>query len=209
LQPKWTITNNLNLSGQFSYRLNSDVYKQNRDNFYFFDYYSKQLVQTWTVQRNSYSDKRDTYLYASGALDYTKRLDKHYIFALGGFSVERFNEGYWDMSALASAYTKVNYSYDDRYLAEVAFRADGSSKFGPNKKWGYFPSVALGWNIHNEDFFQVDAINNLKIRASYGHLGNENIGYYQYQNLISATNGTESAWGNPDISWEKVRITDL
>ncbi len=209
LQPKWTIMDNLNLSGQFSYRLNSDVYKQNRDNFYFFDYYSKQLVQTWAVQRNSYSDKRDTYLYMSGAVDYTKRLDKHYIFALGGFSTERFNEGYWDMSALASAYTKVNYSYDDRYLAELAFRADGSSKFGPNNKWGYFPSVAVGWNIHNENFFHVKAINNLKIRASYGHLGNENIGYYQYQNLINTSNGTESAWGNPDISWEKVRITDL
>lgn len=209
LQPKWTIRDNLNLTGQFSYRLNSDVYKQNRDNFYFFDYYSKQLVQTWAVQRNSYSDKRDTYLYVSGALDYTTRFDKHYIFALGGFSTERFNEGYWDMSALASAYTKVNYSFDDRYLAELAFRADGSSKFGPNNKWGYFPSVALGWNIHNESFFNVNAVNNLKIRASYGHLGNENIGYYQYQNLINTSNGTESVWGNPDISWEKVRILDL
>lgn len=209
LQPKWTIAEGFNMTGQFSYRLNSDVYKQNRDNFYFFDYYSKQLVQTWAVQRNSYSDKRDTYLYMSGALDYSKRFDKHNVFALGGFSTERFNEGYWDMSALASAYTKVNYSYDDRYLAEVAFRADGSSKFGKGNKWGYFPSVALGWNLHNENFFKIDAINNLKIRASYGHLGNENIGYYQYQNLINETNGTENVWGNPDISWEKVRITDL
>lgn len=209
LQPKWTITDNLNLTGQFSYRLNSDVYKQNRDNFYFFDYYSKQLVQTWAVQRNSYSDKRDTYIFGSGALDYSKRFDKHNVFALGGFSIERFNEGYWDMSALASAYSKVNYSYDDRYLAELAFRADGSSKFGADNKWGYFPSVAVGWNVHNEGFFKLDAINNLKLRASYGHLGNENIGYYQYQNLINETNGTESVWGNPDISWEKVRITDL
>ena len=209
LQPKWNITDNLNLTGQFSYRLNSDIYRQNRDNFYFFDYYSKELVQTWAVQRNSYSDKRDTYMYVSGTFDYTKRFDKHYIFALAGFSTERLNEGYWDMAALSSAYSKINYSYDDRYLAEVAFRADGSSRFGPHHKWGYFPSVAVGWNVHNESFFNVQTINNLKIRASYGKLGNENIGYYQYQNLIDATNGTETIWGNPDITWEKVRITDL
>ena len=209
LQPKWSITNNLNLRGQFSYRLNSDVYKQKRDNFYFFDYYTKQLVQTWAVQRDAYSDKRDTYLYTSASVDYSQNVDKHNVFAMGGFSAERFNEGYWNMSALASAYAKLNYSFDDRYLAELSFRADGSSKFGPMHKWGYFPSIALGWNVHNESFFNVNAVSNLKIRASYGLLGNENIGLYRYQNLINTGNGTESVWGNPNITWEKVHILDI
>lgn len=209
LQPKWSISNNLNLRGQFSYRLNSDVYKQKRDNFYFFDYYTKQLVQTWAVQRDAYSETRDTYLFMSTMLDYNKSLYKHNIYAMGGFSMEKFNNGYWNMSALASAYAKVNYSFDDRYLAELSFRADGSSKFGPGQKWGYFPSMALGWNVHNENFFNVDAISNLKVRASYGLLGNENIGLYRYQNLINTTNGTENVWGNPDITWEKVHILDL
>lgn len=209
LQPKWSITDNLTLRGQFSYRLNSDVYKQKRDNFYFFDYYTKQLVQTWAVQRDAYSETRDTYLYMSGMLDYNKTFNQHNIFAMGGFSMEKFNNGYWNMSALASAYAKVNYSYGDRYLAELSMRADGSSKFGPKHKWGYFPSVAVGWNIHNEDFFHVESISNLKIRASYGLLGNENIGLYKYQNLINTSNGTESVWGNPDITWEKVHILDL
>ncbi len=209
LQPKWSITDNLNLRGQFSYRLNSDVYKQNRDNFYFFDYYTKQLVQTWAVQRNAYSETRNTYYYLSGALDYNKTFKKHNIFAMGGFSVEKFNEGYWKESSLVSSYAKANYAYDNRYLAELSFRADGSSKFGPGKKYGFFPSIALGWNLHNESFFKVDAISNLKLRASYGQLGNENIGLYLYQNLINATNGLESVWGNPNITWEKVNILDL
>ena len=209
LQPKWTINDHLSLRGQFSYRLNSDVYKQKRDNFYFFDYYTKQLVQTWAVQRDAYSSTRDTYLYMSGALDYNRNFGQHNVFAMAGTSFEKFNNGYWNMSALASVYGKVNYSFDDRYLAELAFRADGSSKFGPGHKWGYFPSLALGWNVHNESFFNIDAINNFKIRASYGLLGNENIGLYRYQNLINTSNGTESVWGNPDITWEKVHILDL
>jgi TonB-linked SusC/RagA family outer membrane protein len=209
LQPKWSITDHLTLRGQMSYRLNSDVYKQNRDNFYFFDYYTKQLVQTWAVQRNAYSETRDTYLFLSAAADYSRQFGKHNVFAMGGFSSERFNNGYWNSSALVSGYGKVNYSYDDRYLAEMSMRADGSSKFGKGNKFGYFPSVALGWNVHNESFFNVGAINNLKLRASYGLLGNENIGLYRYQNLINTSNGVESVWGNPDISWEKVHILDL
>lgn len=209
LQPKWSISDNLNLRGQFSYRLNSDVYKQKRDNFYFFDYYTKQLVQTWAVQRDAYSETRDTYLFMSTMLDYNKSFNQHNVYAMGGFSMEKFNNGYWNMSALASAYAKVNYSFDDRYLAELSFRADGSSKFGPGEKWGYFPSIALGWNVNNEKFFNVNAISNFKIRASYGLLGNENIGLYKYQNLINTSNGTESVWGNPDITWEKVHILDI
>ncbi|MGN5953759.1 TonB-dependent receptor [Sphingobacterium lactis] len=209
LQPKWSITDNLNFRGQFSYRLNSDVYKQKRDNYYFFDYHSKELVQTWAVQRDSYSQLRDTYFYLSGALDYSKSFGLHNIYAMGGFSMEKFNNGYWNVSTLVSSYAKLNYAYDDRYLAELSFRADGSSKFGPGNKFGYFPSVAFGWNVHNEKFFKIDAINNFKIRASYGQLGNENIGLYLYQNLINASNGTESVWGNPNISWEKVNILDI
>lgn len=209
LQPKWTITDDLSLRGQFSYRLNSDVYRQERDNYYFFDYYTKQLVQTWGVQRDSYSAVRDNYYYLSGAIDYNKNIEKHSIFGMGGFSMEKLSEGYWNQSALVSAYGKVNYSYDSRYLLEASFRADGSSKFGKGKKYGYFPSIALGWNVHNEEFFQSELFSNLKVRASYGQLGNENIGLYRYQNLINTSNGSESVWGNPDITWEKVNILDL
>jgi len=209
LQPKWEVMPGLNIRGQFSFRLNSDVYKQERDNFYFFDYHTQQLLQTWALQRNAYSETRDTYYYLGASADYTYSRDEHTLFTLAGYSMETENVGYWDKSALMSTYLKTNYAYDDRYLLEASIRMDGSSKFGPGKKFGYFPAFALGWNVHNEGFFSLDAISNLKLRASYGQLGNENIGLYRYQNLINASNGLESIWGNADITWEKVSILDI
>ncbi|TZF86300.1 TonB-dependent receptor (plasmid) [Pedobacter sp. BS3] len=210
LQPKWEVFPGFNLKGQFSFRLNSDVYKAQRDNYYFFDYYTNQLVQTWAVQRDAYSQTRDTYYYLAGSADYTLRANKHQVFAIGGYSMEQYNNGYYDISSLLSGFAKVNYSYDDKYLLEGSIRVDGSSKFGPGNKFGYFPSVALGWNLHNETFLKNSSlIKNLKLRASYGQLGNESIGLYQYQNLISATDGTETSWGNPNITWEKVNMFDV
>jgi TonB-linked SusC/RagA family outer membrane protein len=210
LQPKWEVFPGFNLRGQLSFRLNSDVYKQERDNFYFFDYYTNQLVQTWAVQRDAYSQTRDTYYYLSGTADYSLNYEKHRLFAIGGYSMETFNNGYYDISSIVSGFAKVNYSYDDKYLLEGSIRLDGSSKFGPGNKYGYFPSVALGWNVHNEDFFKnLNLVKSLKLRGSYGQLGNESIGLYQYQNLIDASTGLENSWGNPNISWEKVNMLDI
>ena len=76
---------------------------------------------------------------------------------------------------LQSFFGRINYSYDSKYLLTATMRADGSSKFGGNNKYGYFPSVALGWNISNEDFFSSSLIDNLKLRASWGQTGNQEI----------------------------------
>jgi iron complex outermembrane receptor protein len=76
---------------------------------------------------------------------------------------------------LQSYFGRLNYSYDDKYLFTATLRADGSSKFGENNKYGYFPSVALGWNISNEDFMSNALFNNLKLRASWGQTGNQEI----------------------------------
>jgi TonB-dependent starch-binding outer membrane protein SusC len=76
---------------------------------------------------------------------------------------------------LQSYFGRLNYVYDDRYLFTATFRADGSSKFGANNKYGYFPSVALGWNISNESFMNNSGINNLKLRATWGQTGNQEI----------------------------------
>jgi iron complex outermembrane receptor protein len=76
---------------------------------------------------------------------------------------------------LQSYFGRLNYSYDDRYLFTATLRADGSSKFGENNKYGYFPSVALGWNISNESFMSSSPFNNLKLRASWGETGNQEI----------------------------------
>lgn len=209
LQPKWEVLPGLNIRGQFSFRLNSDTYRTTRDNYYFFDYYSGKLVQTWGVDRGA-SMGRTTYYYAGVTADYTYDLKDHHFYIMGGYSQEENNSDYWDVRSLLSFYGKVNYSYKDKYLLEGALRTDGSSRFGPGHKFGTFPSVALGWNVHKENFMaSASFINNMKIRASYGRLGNENIDPYQYQNMISASDGVESIFGNPDITWETVDMLDL
>lgn len=110
---------------------------------------------------------------------------------------------------------RANYIYDDRYLFTVTFRADGSSKFGANNKWGYFPSTALAWRASQEEFLKDNKIvSNLKFRLSYGETGNQGVAPYQSQSALVAGNypysGTLNStyqYGtvmpNPDLKWEK------
>jgi len=209
LQPKWEILPGLNLKGQFSYQLYSDVTRSVRDNYNFFDYYTGQLLQNWAVQR-SITLTRRTYYYLGATADYTFNLGDHHFYTMAGYSQEENNSGSWDISTIVSAFAKVNYSYKDKYLLEGTFRSDGSSLFGPGHKFGYYPSVALGWNVSKENFLlDSKIISNLKLRTSYGQLGNQNIGLYQYQTTINNTSGLETAYGNPDITWETVNMLDL
>ncbi len=90
-------------------------------------------------------------------------------------------------SKLISYIGRVNYSFHDRFLVTSTIRADGSTKFGPNQKWGFFPSAALGWKIHNESFFTSSAVEELKLRLSYGQTGNQEIGNKLSQSLYRAT----------------------
>lgn len=208
LQPKWRVMPGLNLRGQFSFRLNSDINRDTRNTYNFFDYYTGQLLQTWAMQR-TVSSKRTTYYYLGATADYTLDMGDHSIFAMAGYSQEETNSGDWDVSSLISGYAKLNYSYANKYLIEGTVRTDGSSRFSDNNKFGFFPSVAVGWNVHNENFLKdVSFINNLKLRGSYGYLGNENIGLYKYQTLVNTSNGLETTYGNPNITWETVHMFD-
>lgn len=209
IRPTWEVVENLNLHGRFSFRLNSDIGRTVRENTNFFDYYTGQLLRTWGTERGVWTD-RSTYYYYGAHADYTLDLGDHYFYAMGGFSMEERNSGNWNANSLMSGFAKLNYSYLNRYLVEATMRADGSSKFGPGHKFGFFPSVALGWNVHNEGFLGGSSvIDNLKLRASYGQLGNENIGLYRYQTLIDAYNGVETASGNPGLTWETVNMLNF
>ena len=117
-------------------------------------------------------------------------------------------------SALASVLFRANYAYDNRYLLSVGSRWDGSSRFGINKRWGYFPSASVGWRVSNEAFYDKESfVNDLKVRASYGATGNNNIGNYrQYANVstVGAILGDATSLGfnstfydNPDLGWER------
>ena len=118
---------------------------------------------------------------------------------------------------------RANYSFNNKYIATVTFRRDGSSKFAKENRFSNFPSFALGWNIGNENFMkQVEAVSKLKLRASWGIIGNEKISYFdryaRVQSSIIAVLGNPDApipaatygkTGNPDLRWESTTQTDI
>ncbi|MEO8254120.1 MAG: TonB-dependent receptor [Flavobacterium sp.] len=119
--------------------------------------------------------------------------------------------GRWSM---ASYISRLNYSYSDRYSFSASLRADASSNFGPNNKWGYFPSFSGGWTVSNEKFFEplANTVNYLKFRAGYGSVGNQNIPSNRYETILSLLSSpfggvspTIDNLGNPDIKWESLK----
>lgn len=125
---------------------------------------------------------------------------------------------------LLSVLSRINYSYADRYLASVSFRADGSSKFGPDNQWGFFPSVSVGWRLSEEPWMKDQAwLNQLKIRGSWGLTGNNDIQNYAAYDKLGVANytfgtsnvlaqglaNTSSVLGNRSISWEQTSEFDV
>ena len=132
--------------------------------------------------------------------------------------------------AIQGYFFRLNYDYDNRYLLEVNGRYDGSSRFPEGYRWGFFPSVSAGWSIANENFFVGlnEYVNDLKLRASYGSLGNQQVDYYAYVSTLEkktadgsgnngeyAINGSKLEYVNPpaltplDITWEKVNTINF
>lgn len=119
-------------------------------------------------------------------------------------------------NSLNSLFGRASYDFKDKYFAEFSFRYDGSSKFRDELRWGFFPSGTLGYALTKENFMENynDKVGNIKLRASYGILGNQNVGNYQYQTTYftfqnaygfnnSGVSGTGYNFANPDIQWEK------
>lgn len=134
--------------------------------------------------------------------------------SLGSISGNR----YYD--ALQSVFGRVNYDYNRRYLLTGTFRADGSSKFAEGNKWGYFPAFSVGWRISQEKFFNVSFIDELKLTAGWGQLGNQNVGGLQYLALIgnggrysfnnnTVVGSTQTRLPNLNISWETAEMTNV
>lgn len=184
--------------------------------------------------------------------NYVNDFDKHHIDLIGGASwyyvkssftlagSENFFDDYYGYQNLAagsvsqnpdseitgnqmnSYYGRANYNYDERYLLGASIRADGSSRFGENNKYGTFSAFSVGWNISNESFYGdnlQDVISNLKLRASWGAVGNAEIGDYVTQPRLSNSaapfGGTAvstvylSQLGNPDLTWESSEQFDV
>ncbi|MCY1719370.1 TonB-dependent receptor [Prolixibacteraceae bacterium Z1-6] len=183
-------------------------------------------------------------------LNYAKTFsDDHNLNVLGGFSFEEYRKDQFGASiqefhnnelqvldaglenpqvngtasewALMSYFGRVNYDYQGKYLFEANIRYDGSSRFKEGNKWGLFPSFSAGWRLSEEDFMSdIVWLDNLKLRASWGKLGNQNIGTYPYQTTYSlgqnytmgeaVTSGIAStAVVNSDIKWETTTTTNI
>ena len=134
-----------------------------------------------------------------------------------------YSSSYEYKHAIASYIGRLNYNYDEKYLFSAIVRRDGSSRLSKSIRWGTFPSVSVGWRFDKEKFFPIshDIVNMFKVRASYGVLGNENIGEYQYQTSMSRNNMTYSfgnsavtgsavsTFVNDNIAWEKKKTTNI
>ncbi|KOS05837.1 hypothetical protein AM493_07145 [Flavobacterium akiainvivens] len=138
--------------------------------------------------------------------------DFNYQYLNGASQRENFQLGSdFVTQTMLSYFARANYTLDGKYSITGTIRRDGSSKFGPNNKWGTFPSVSASWDIAKEDFLaESQKINQLKLRAGYGVVGNQNIPNYGYLTLYRPTvsNGqviyqNGGLMGNPDIRWEK------
>jgi len=212
--------------------LNPDIflaktsYNQNRnEDFYktaqFLANYSKQIGDhsIGVLAGYSFEDELTKYLY--GARNNFASNDYHEL-AMGDASTQT-NNGYYREWALISYFGRLNYAFKNRYLLEATIRSDGSSRFPKDKRFATFPSIAGGWRVSEEPFFESlkNVVSNLKLKASYGVLGNQNIGYYPYQQTLASGNGQMYVFGtatqpgaapttyvDPDLHWESTRTID-
>ncbi|MCC9064847.1 SusC/RagA family TonB-linked outer membrane protein [Flavobacterium piscisymbiosum] len=153
---------------------------------------------------------------------YGTQFPSDYIGTLNGANVIDANETFTrkEQIGLLSFLARVNYAYKDKYLLSIAARADGSSLFGPDNKYGIFPSASVGWNVSEENFWKqnIQWVNRFKLRTSFGITGNNDITNYSFTNLLyssnyslgqgagSVTSGlgeTGDVLGNPEIGWEQ------
>jgi len=180
-------------------------------------------------------------------LNYSKEFGKHSVKAILGYSAQQEEGGYthaegrdftsdeaitignaqtrlgssdkrlWSM---LSYFARANYNYLGKYIVSASIRADGSSRFGMDSKWGYFPSVSLAWRVSDENFFEnIACINDLKVRASYGLTGNNDIPYYGSQALLANSKYViggavlpglyPSTSPNSNLTWEKTRTLNV
>mgnify|MGYP006279274075 CR=1 FL=1 len=237
----------LNITSRFGVDYASQLYHTWSPKYW----YSTERQSTSTDVRDNY-DKWYTWLWENFA-EYSFSIDNHNVTLLGGVSAQQFTHKYVttlsgplfkegetfaqhgdteiegrlsgnkEVSKQASYYARMNYDYKNKYMFEAAFRRDGSSLLGPEYKWGNFPSISAGWVVSEEDFFNVDPVNFLKLRASWGQNGSlSNLGYDQYRALITTsglrypnaagqyyTAAEPQALANPELKWETSEQTDF
>lgn len=176
-------------------------------------------------------DKLDASILVGGSQEYNKyetELFRRYdlidesLTAIDAGTTDGPVGGNYNEWAMHSYFGRLNLAWDNKYLLEANFRADASSKFAPDERWGYFPSVSAGWIVSQESFMDDTRnwLNSLKLRASYGSLGNNATStYYMYQSLYTPTNYilnnnivgglSQTILSNPMLTWETTYMTNI
>lgn len=166
---------------------------------------------------------KSTSKYVTGTAEdlLTSTIDQ--IFVSSSDAARRYFSGNESEGSRLSWVGRFNYNYDDKYIAEFSFREDGNAKFGPGRRWGFFPSASLAWRISNESFMQdVEWLSNLKLRGSYGSTGDDggdDVAYFGWQNKFQSTTGfmfgdkyyqgiRVGATPNPFLTWATLNVYD-
>ncbi|MDO7874954.1 TonB-dependent receptor [Hymenobacter sp. ASUV-10] len=224
-------------------------YDRSRSNGTIFIPATSSIAYSTQGQSNSYRQEKDNEL-LEAYLNYTKQLGDHRIEALAGYSYQDFftyapfrfdykadgsrtnpllpaQNPFKTQYTLLSYYGRVNYNFKDKYLFTATLRADGSSRFSPDNRWGYFPAASVAWRINQEDFLKTsNVISDLKLRFSYGSTGQQDVynvaGNYPYlasysisSPVISQIIGTDTirtlkpAAYDANLQWEKTQTYDL
>jgi TonB-linked SusC/RagA family outer membrane protein len=198
------------------------------------------LSYTWTNSLNYHYTLRDHVFDLFAGVEAIKSRQESMSGTNTGFIINDYNytflgtatgiataAGSASQTALMSQFAKFNYAYSDKYLFSATVRRDGSSRFGESNRYGVFPAFSAGWRLNNEKLFsQINAINELKLRGSWGQTGNQEIGDYRtvdffstsannsYYNLVGTPTGAvpgyyASQLGNPNLKWESQTQTDI
>lgn len=223
------------------------AFTANYSNSQSLEYMRRGSAHNTTGSRTWENPKMQTNVWEN-TLTYVKNFGKHDILALGGFSMEKncvlryemnatnfpdddilndFTSGAtrgalkesYTANALVSQFARAHYKYNDRYILSGTIRRDGSSRFGPDQRWGLFPSGAVAWLISEESFMKSPRIQKvvsyLKLRASTGTAGSQNLGNYDWITGVGSSRYNEqpaiapSSIGNANLQWEQTRMTDF
>ncbi|MGE9311911.1 SusC/RagA family TonB-linked outer membrane protein [Niabella sp. CJ426] len=196
----------------------------------------------------SWNNARSNVNVWENTLTYLKTWEKHDLLLLGGWTAEKYKSTIYSMrasdfpdddilnnfgsgatlssmgeavaeNALVSQFARAQYKFNNRYILSGTLRRDGSSRFGPGRRWGNFPSYSAAWLVSEEEFiknsFLSKAVSYLKLRASRGKAGSQNLGNYDWRTQVTATRYNElpaiipSSIGNEALQWEQTRMTDV
>lgn len=247
---EYKIIDGLTLKGNAAATFNSNNQHKFAKSINYYSADSEDPIKTTRSQAIDF-EKKSWEVNLQAYLNYSKTFGKHGVGALLGYSqlynqyrqfgasrrdlpgnnnlgevnagdvTTQSNEGTMIEYALRSAFGRVNYSFDDRYLFEANLRYDGTSRFPKDNRFGAFPSFSAGWRISEESFYHADWMDNLKVRASWGQLGNQEIGNYAFYNtyvfgqnysfgnMLAPGVSINGKMGNSIITWEKTDQVDL